>query len=330
LSADTTPRSTVDPGTRLRTLRAGLLPVDKQRGMTSHDVVRRVRRLYKVTAGHLGTLDPGASGLLLVAIGAATRCATVWQGGEKTYEATVRFGVVTSSQDLEGKVLETHEVNLSEAAVREASRAFEGEIAQIPPMVSALKVGGERLYKMARRGEEIERAARRVRIAEWTWLGFDFPEARFRVRCSGGTYVRTLAHDLGRALGCGGALASLRRLRSEPYGLERAVTLDALDRGDAEELWAEHAITMEEALSSCPSVRLDEAAVTALGFGQAVPVSEDAARGVPRNGGARSVALLGPDGSALGLGELTAGDSPATLIAAPHLVFPWVVRGGKG
>ena len=157
---------------------SGLLLVDKPAGVTSHDVVDRARRRLRARgAGHLGTLDPAASGLLVLALGAATRCATVWQSGAKTYEATVRFGVVTSTQDLQGEVLERREVALTEAEVRAAAVGFVGPIEQVPPMVSALKVDGRRLYRLARRGEVVERRARAVRVHSWEWLDFDLPEA---------------------------------------------------------------------------------------------------------------------------------------------------------
>src|SRR5258706_301917 len=211
---------------------SGLLAMDKPVGVTSHDVVDLVRRRLRAKgAGHLGTLDPGASGLLMIALGAATRCSTVWQGGEKTYEATIRFGVTTSTQDLQGEVeIERPTDALNEPAVRDASAAFTGGLLQVPPMMSALKVGGQRLYRLARRGETVEREARPIRVAEWTWLSFQLPQARCRIRCSGGTYRRTLAHDLGEGLGTGAALRALRRLRSEPFDLERASRLRDLDQ----------------------------------------------------------------------------------------------------
>jgi len=218
---------------------SGLLAVDKPLGVTSHDVVEKVRRRLKARgAGHLGTLDPGASGLLLLALGAATRCIPVWQGGEKTYEGTLELGVITSTQDLQGEVLERRPLTVSGAAVREAALAFVGETEQIPPMVPALRSHGRRLYELARRGEEVERAPRKVRVTEWTWLEFALPLARFRVRCSGGTYVRTLAHDLGQRLGTGAALKALRRLRSEPFGIERAVALSEIGVGERDALLA--------------------------------------------------------------------------------------------
>jgi len=307
---------------------SGLLLLEKPAGLTSHDVVDKVRRRLKAKgAGHLGTLDPGASGLLVVALGAATRCASVWQSGLKTYEATVLFGLVTSTQDLRGEVLERREAAITEDEVRAAALAFVGEIEQVPPMVSALKVGGQRLYKLARRGEEVERAPRRVTVHGWEWLGFALPEARFRVVVSGGTYVRTLAHDLGAALGCGGALKSLRRLRSEPFGLERAVGLRDLDVLAPGEVLARAGVPLAEALRVLPTVTLDAAATEALGFGRRPAVAPGAA---PLLAGPRSVAFLGPGDVPLALGELEPdAEHPGAALACPHVVFPWAVRQGR-
>ncbi len=307
---------------------AGLLLVDKPIGVTSHDVVDRVRRRLRAPgAGHLGTLDPGASGLLVLALGAATRCAAVWQGGAKTYEATLRFGVVTSTQDLQGEVLEQREVALEDEQVRAAASAFVGEIDQVPPMVSALKMGGQRLHRLARRGLVVERVPRRVHVHSWEWLDFAPPEARFRVVVSGGTYVRTLAHDLGTRLGTGAALRSLRRLRSEPFGLERAVSLRDLDELTVDEVLRRAGLPLAEALRVLPVVRLDRAAAEALGFGRR-PAAEPG--GAPIGGGPRSVALYGPDDVPLALGELEPDPArPEVTLACPHVVFPWAVRQGR-
>jgi len=307
---------------------SGLLRVDKPPGVTSHDVVDRVRRRLRTkSAGHLGTLDPGASGLLVLVLGAATRCAQVWQAGPKTYEATVRFGVVTSTQDLQGEVLERHEVALDERQVREAAEAFTGELQQVPPMVSALKVGGQRLHRLARRGEVVERRPRRVTVHSWEWLDFALPEASFRVVVSGGTYVRTLAHDLGARLGTGGALKSLRRLRSEPFGLEHAVGLRDLDSDPPGAVIERAGVPLAEALRVLPRVTLDAAGAAELGFGRRPVVEPGAA---PLLAGPRSVAFFGADGEPLALGEL-APDPARTggALACPHVVFPWAVRQGR-
>jgi len=309
---------------------SGLLRMDKPAGVTSHDVVDRVRRRLRVrSAGHLGTLDPGASGLLVLVLGAATRCAQVWQAGLKTYEGTVRFGVVTSTQDLRGEVLERREVTLDEGQVREATAAFTGEIEQVPPMVSALRVCGQRLHRLARRGEVVERNPRRVMVHSWTWLDFALPEASFRVVVSGGTYVRTLAHDLGARLGPGGALKSLRRLRSEPFGLEGAVGPRDLDSATPEDVFARAGVPLAEALRVLPLVVLDAAEAVELGFGRRPTVVPEGA--VPLRAGPRSVAFYGPGGEPLAIGELEPDPAarPGAALACPHVVFPWAVRRGR-
>ncbi|MFI5370363.1 MAG: tRNA pseudouridine(55) synthase TruB [Candidatus Eisenbacteria bacterium] len=309
---------------------SGLVAVDKPSGPTSHDVVARVRdRLASPGAGHLGTLDPSATGLLLIALGAATRAIRVWQGGTKTYEATLRFGVVTDSQDLDGRVLETHDATgLDESRVRAATAALVGERTQVPPMVSALKIGGERLHALARRGVMLERAPRRVTVHAWEWLGFAWPEARFRVTCSGGTYVRTLAHDLGRSLGVGAAIGSLRRIRSEPFGLERAVPLAMLEEWSADQVLARAGIPLDQALEVLPAVVLDETGATTLGMGGRPPID-----GAPPTTPDPPLAVVFRDrgGRALALGERRPDPArPGRALAAAHVVFPWAVRTGAG
>ena len=307
----------------------GLLVVDKPTGVTSHDVVERVRRRFRIeAAGHLGTLDPGASGLLLVALGAATRCAAALQGGEKTYEARVRFGLVTSTQDLHGEVLSRSDQIPVESAIREASAALVGETLQIPPMASALKVGGERLHRLHRRGVTVERVPRPVTVSEWTWISFEPSEAVFRVRCSGGTYVRTLAHDLGERLGCGATLAALRRLRSEPFGLERSVDLGRIVHEAPEAVWPDGGHTLEQATAHLPGIVLDPGESEAAGFGRRPVIAAERAAGLPVGAGPRSVVLRGESGAMLGLGELVRGEAGA-LIVCPHVLMPWAVRDGR-
>ncbi len=311
---------------------SGLVLVDKPVGVTSHDVVARVRRrLRDRGAGHLGTLDPGASGLLVVALGAATRCIPIWQGGEKTYEAKLRFGVVTDTQDMHGRVLERQDVTLDEAAVREAALAFVGELDQVPPMVSALKVGGERLHRIARRGETVERKARRVRVVTWDWTSFDLPEASFVVRVSGGTYVRTLAHDLGARLGPGAALASLRRLRSEPFSVERAVSMRALDTLPREQVLDHYGFGLDDALLPMPTVTLDDRQSRFIGYGgqPELAVGPGAVDPAMVGLGPRSVVVRDDAGRAIALGELGAAGPPERARLRPNVVFPWAVRQGQ-
>ncbi len=303
----------------------GLLLIDKPPGLTSHDVVARVRhRLSIRSAGHLGTLDPAASGLLVAALGAATRCSMVWQGGEKTYEATMRLGLVTDSQDLQGAVLETHPVTVDGAMLADAASRILGELDQVPPMVSALKHKGERLYAIARRGETVDRPPRRITVSEWRWLDLTLPEPRFVVRCSGGTYVRTLAHDLGKGLGCGAALATLRRLGSDPFRLEQACPWADLESLDPAEVLRRYGIGLDVALDVLPAVTLDAAQAEALGRGQRVLVAPSAA---PIGAGERSVVLRDASGHALALGELRETDE--RIAAFPQVVFPWAVREGR-
>ncbi len=304
---------------------SGLLPVDKPAGITSHDVVDRARRRLGTRGiGHLGTLDPGATGLLVLVVGAATRCAGVWQGGSKTYEGTARFGVVTDSQDLHGRVLEQRDASgLDPGRIRAASDALTGDLMQVPPMVSALKHRGERLHAIARRGEAVEREPRAVRVEAWTWRSFDPQGAAFEVRCSGGTYVRTLVHDLGARLGTGAALASLRRLGSEPFRIEQAVAWTALLEQPAGEVIAAHGISLDDALRSLPAIALDAAQAESLGHGRALPLAE------PWTGGEtapRAVVLRDRDGRALALAGVRRSSGGAWL-AQPDVVFPWAVHG---
>jgi tRNA pseudouridine55 synthase len=214
----------------------GVLVVDKPPGPSSFAVVRQVRGALArhrgargVKAGHGGTLDPAASGVLPVCVGEATKLAAFLLDADKEYEATVRFGVETDTLDAEGRVVAEREVDLAAGAVEAALAGFRGRIAQVPPMYAALKRQGRPLYAYARAGEEVDRAPREVTIHELSLVGFEPPHtARLRVRCSKGTYVRALAADLGRVVGAGAHLAHLRRLRSGPFDLGAALTLEAL------------------------------------------------------------------------------------------------------
>jgi tRNA pseudouridine55 synthase len=220
---------------------AGILLVDKPAGMTSHDVVDRVRRRFGYRkVGHAGTLDPMATGVLVLLIGNATRAQGRFLEHDKTYVGTLRLGSATTTHDREGEVTDEAPVPaaLDRAALEAALARFIGPIEQVPPMVSAVKHRGRPLYKYARQGIEVAREARRVTIHALALLDFDpaRAEARFEVRCSKGTYVRTLAHDLGRALGTFAHLTELRRTRSGPFGESDCMRLDALLESRAEEV----------------------------------------------------------------------------------------------
>jgi len=209
----------------------GILLVDKPAGMTSHDVVGRVRRLFGTRqVGHTGTLDPDATGLLVVLVGRAVKAAEYLTGHVKQYRATLQLGIVTDTEDLSGTVMTRCETIPDAAAVRAVLPRFRGEIRQVPPMYSALKVNGHKLVDLARRGVVVERQARPVTVYELAAEPTD-DRARYTldVTCSAGTYIRTLCADIGAALGCGGAMAGLCRLAAGSFSLSRAVTLDALD-----------------------------------------------------------------------------------------------------
>ena len=208
---------------------AGVLLIDKPGGMTSHDVVMRVRRILGVKKiGHTGTLDPMATGLLPLCIGGATKIARFLEGGEKEYRATIKFGVETDTYDAEGKVVaESDTSGVSEEMVLEALAQFKGKIQQIPPMYSAVKIGGTPLYKLARKGITVEREPKEVEISDIDVEEFTMPLLTMRITCSKGTYIRTLCHDLGSVVGCGAHLVALRRTRSGYFSIQDAITLDA-------------------------------------------------------------------------------------------------------
>ncbi len=301
-----------------------LLALDKPAGITSHDLVLRVRRVLRIPgAGHLGTLDPAAEGLLLVALGPATRAAQVWQWGVKTYRGRLVLGLTTDSQDTTGRVVERRAVQVSEDQVREAVARFRGEIQQTPPMVSAVRHAGRRLYELARSGQQVERSARPVQIHAFDIESVMPPHVSFTVRCGTGTYVRTLAHDLGQALGCGAALDQLRRLRSEPFGLERALPGDALHSLPAEQILA-RAYTLPESLAHLPTLDLDAGQTMEIGLGASPRVQ---AGSLPQAAGRLTVAFRGPEGWIHALGELVPDEG--AVRARPHLVFPWAVREGR-
>lgn len=209
----------------------GILLVDKPSEWTSHDVVNFVKNRYQLAkVGHGGTLDPMATGLLVLLLGKATKCSDAVMMGEKVYEGALTLGTTTDSQDKEGEILETRPLppSLTREDVEKLLPKFTGEILQIPPMVSALKKDGVPLYKLARQGKTVEREARPVTIHQLELLEWEPPVVGLRVRCSKGTYVRTLAHDLGENVGCGAHLSSLRRTHSGIFSVEDAVTVDAL------------------------------------------------------------------------------------------------------
>ena len=222
----------------LQIVPSGVLLVDKDPGMTSHDVVAIARKAMGIKKiGHCGTLDPMATGLLMLVVGRATKIQDLLMSEDKEYVGTVTLGATTSTQDAEGEILEEWEVpNLSEAEVTAAFEKFTGQFEQIPPMVSAIKKDGVPLYKLARKGQEVKRDPRPVHVTSYKLSRVALPEVDFTVNCSKGFYVRTYAHDIGGVLGCGGHLSALRRTRSGKFTLDRSVTIKTLKTADSQEL----------------------------------------------------------------------------------------------
>lgn len=204
----------------------GILIVDKPDGWTSQDVAAKLRGVFhEKRVGHGGTLDPMATGVLPIFIGRATRGVEFFESAEKEYIAGLRLGTVTNTQDTTGEALETNPVTVTREDVEAALRRFTGELDQLPPMYSAIKINGQKLYELARRGQEVARRPRSITIHALELLEGEGADWTIRVRCSKGTYVRTLCHDLGRALGCGGCMSSLRRTRAGSFTLAQAVTM---------------------------------------------------------------------------------------------------------
>ena len=207
----------------------GIVIVDKPQGWTSQDVVSKLRGVFQTRRiGHGGTLDPMATGVLPVFVGRATRGVEFFEHADKTYEAVLQLGISTDTEDTTGTVLEEKPVAVTKEQFLAALEQFRGEIEQIPPMYSALKVNGQKLYDLARQGKEVERKSRKITIFRLECLEFHGDSARLLVHCSKGTYIRTLCKDIGNALGCGGCMAALRRVQAGAYTIEKAVSLQTL------------------------------------------------------------------------------------------------------
>jgi tRNA pseudouridine55 synthase len=300
--------------------RSGILAVEKGPGVTSFQVVAHLRRLLRAPkVGHGGTLDPDATGVLPMLVGEGTKLTPYLTALDKEYLATARLGITTDTQDASGKVLSTRPVPaLDAAAIAAALARFVGEIEQIPPMYSALHHEGRRLYELAREGTEVDRQPRRVMVHAITLEALALPDVTFRVRCGKGTYVRTLAADLGEALGTGAALAHLVRTRVGPYRLEDAVPWDTLrEARDGAGLWA-RLLPLDSALADLPALALDARAAQAFVHGQSVPI-DPARSGLTR--------VYGPDGVLLGVGA-GRGDlvKPERLLHADPARTPVVPR----
>lgn len=211
--------------------RSGVINIYKEAGYTSHDVVAKLRGILKQKKiGHTGTLDPQAQGVLSVCLGKGTKLCDLLADHDKEYEAVLRLGITTDTQDMEGNVLQESSVQVSEEEVRTCILSFQGEQMQVPPMYSALKVNGKKLYELAREGKVVERKARPVTFHKIEVLWMELPKVKIRVQCSKGTYIRTLCNDIGEKLGCGGCMEELLRTRVERFALEDAVKLDEVQK----------------------------------------------------------------------------------------------------
>ena len=243
-----------------------MLNIYKEKGYTSHDVVARLRRIVgQKKIGHTGTLDPEAEGVLPVCLGKATKLCDLLTDKDKTYEAVLLLGISTDTQDTTGKILEEkNTADLREEAVREVVLSFEGEYDQIPPMFSALKVGGKKLYELARDGKEVERKPRHVQIYRIRILQIDLPRVRMEVTCSKGTYIRSLCHDIGEKLGCGGCMESLLRTRVERFGVAESLRISEVEQLMDEGTLQEHMIKVDEMFPDYQKVYLTPEASAAV------------------------------------------------------------------
>ena len=287
----------------------GIINLDKPRGLTSHDVVDRVRALTSIRrVGHAGTLDPLATGVLLVCIGRATRVAEYLMDSHKIYRARVRLGIATDTYDAEGKTVAEVPVDVSRAQVEGALARFRGKITQVPPVYSALKHKGTSLHRLARRGVDVRqvsrRKAREVEISHLALVAWEPPECVLELTCSPGTYVRALAHDLGQTLSCGAHIAELTRLASGDFRVQDAVALSAFSLAVSEGRWMSLLHPIDAALARFPALHLDGDAARLLCLGQAVEkekASPGPAGAVGGDEGAYLARAYGPGGIFLAL-----------------------------
>ncbi|MCT8976813.1 tRNA pseudouridine(55) synthase TruB [Clostridium sp. CX1] len=233
----------------------GILNINKPTGMSSFDVVRKVKNIAKTKkVGHTGTLDPEASGVLPICIGRATKLVDYIMNDYKIYKVELKLGITTDTYDREGQILKTKEVNLPIEEVEDCIKSFQGEIDQIPPMYSALKVNGERLYSLARKGIEIERKPRKISIYDIEILEMNLPNINFLVKCSKGTYIRSLCYDIGEKLNCGGTMWNLQRVQTGNFSISDSVELEELSNDNIQG----YLISMDKALESYPKIIVDE------------------------------------------------------------------------
>jgi tRNA pseudouridine55 synthase len=294
----------------------GLLNIDKPLGLTSHDVVEHIRRQTRVArVGHAGTLDPQATGVLLIGLGTGTKLTQFLHECSKTYRATLKLGVRTDSYDAEGKVIEVRNVDtIGPEQIMTVLEAFQGTIEQVPPMFSALKMQGQRLYTLARQGVEVERSPRQVQIFQLRLLERAADTLILEVECSTGTYIRVLANDIGERLGCGAHLSALVRTAIGPFRREDALALSDLDEAVRQGQWPQHVISLASAVDAFPAIVVRPAAAEALTHGVS-PTKQGIAQMVGRLAAGETVAILGEDGGLLAMGVSTI--DAAALDAVP-------------
>ncbi len=248
-----------------KTVQNGVINVYKERGYTSHDVVARLRGILKLKKiGHTGTLDPEAEGVLPVCLGNGTRLCGMLTDKEKEYQAELLLGVTTNTQDMTGRILARRDVCVTREETEKAVMGFLGTYEQLPPMYSACRVEGKRLYELAREGKEVERKRRPVTIHELEICSIELPRVRMRVVCSKGTYIRTLCHDIGERLGCGGTMASLLRTRVDRFTLKEAKRLDEVEAAAAAGEAGTLILPVEEMFSALPVITVKEAYTSAV------------------------------------------------------------------
>lgn len=261
-----------DTGYDVKNAISGVLVVDKPTGMTSHDVVQVIRKGSNIRrAGHTGTLDPRASGVLVVLIGPAVRLSEYVSASDKRYQAVIMLGTTTDTYDADGKTTSSSPVDVTEEQFETELQKFVGQIEQVPPPYSAVKVQGRKAYEMARKGEEVELEPRLINVYSLELLEWAPPEVVIDVNCSSGTYVRSLVHDLGDRLGCGATLTGLRRTKSGRFTLRDAVPLRKLNEAFAEGTWYQYLIPAAEALSDWPTIELNHEQVEAIRHGHRIP-----------------------------------------------------------
>lgn len=287
----------------------GVLLLDKPPGLSSNDALQKAKRLYRAEkAGHTGTLDPLATGLLPLCFGAATKFSQISLDADKTYRATLKLGVKTTTADAEGDVLQIREVNITREQIEATCQRFTGEIAQVPPMHSALKRDGKALYEYARAGIEVEREARHITIHTIAIVDWHHDELTITVRCSKGTYIRTLAEDIGEALGCGAHLSALRRTGSGPLTIDGAFTLEQLVAMSEAERDSQ-LLQADTLLADWPVVRLDDEGAGRFlsGVRRRLPLAD-----------APHVRVYGPQPKAfLGSGHIAGGELISTRLLSP-------------